>query len=95
MSKCTDNPRLGRISCGAEFGGELQHCVARVPWSSSPDGMAHLTARASTIDFLWAKGEGGVMADPTEFGIAPNDRGVWRRPMDDETAARLFGAVEA
>ena len=91
MSRCTDNPRLGRIGCGAEFGGEIQHCVARVPWSTSPDGMAHISARLSTIDLLWAKGENGVMADPADLGIEPNERGYWRKPMDDITAARLFG----
>lgn len=78
MSKCVDNSRLGRIGCGQEYSGELQHAVAKVPWSQYPDGMAHITAFLSTIDKCWRKGENGVMANPKDLGFIQNDKGVWR-----------------
>ena len=89
MARCSDNPRLGRIGCGQEFGGEMQHCVARVDWSEYPDGMAHMTARLSTIEKCWAKGVDGRMANPADLGIERNERGVWRTPMTDEARERL------
>jgi len=91
MARCVDNPRLGRIGCGQEYSGEIQHSTARVSWSTSPDGMAHITARLSTIDHLWSKGKGVEMANPADHGFTVNDRGTWRRPMDDATRARLYG----
>jgi len=93
VSKCTNNERLSRVSCGCEFGGELQHCVARVSWSEYPDGRAHVTAVLSTIDTMWAKGNGHEPANPADLGFVRNERGVWRRPMDPETRERLYGGA--
>ena len=93
MSRCTSSKRLRRVACDCEFGGELQHCVARVSWSEHPDGRAHVTAVASTIDQMWAKGDGTEPANPADLGFVRNDRGVWRRPMDDITKSRLFGGA--
>lgn len=53
MATCTDNPRLGLKGCGATYGGELQHSVARCKWSTHPDGRAHLTGTVNQIDKLW------------------------------------------
>lgn len=89
MATCTNNDRLGRIGCGQTFSGEMQHCVASVPWSEWPDGLAHVTARLSVIDKCWSKGKGGVMANPADLGFVQDDRGVWRHPMTDEARARL------
>lgn len=85
-----DNDRTDRIGCGMEYSGELQHSVAKVPWSEWPDGRAHMTASLSVIDECWRKGENGGMADPTTQGFVqdPNS-GRWRKPMDEETKARL------
>lgn len=85
---CTDNPRLGRVGCGATFGGEMQHCIAKAPWSTHADGMVHITAKLSTIELLWAKG-GSHPANPVDLGMTQDDRGVWRRPMSDEARERL------
>jgi hypothetical protein len=57
----------------------MQHCVARVSWSEHPDGMAHITAKLSTIEYLWAKGK-TEPANPAELGLHQDARGVWRRP---------------
>jgi hypothetical protein len=88
VSTCTDNPRIGIIGCGQTYGGEMQHSVARVPWSTHPDGLAHITARLTNIELCWAKGD-SAMADPATVGLEPNDRGVWRMPMSDEDRDRL------
>lgn len=77
--RCVDNPVLGRIGCGATFGGEMQHCVAKVSWSTHPDGIAHITAKLSTIDLLWSKGK-TEPADPATLGLHQDDHGTWRRP---------------
>jgi hypothetical protein len=97
MSKfiCSDNPATGRIGCGATGSGETQHCVAKVTWSTQPDGRAHISARLSTIDFLWAKGTDGQMANPADYGITPDSRGYWRRPADPANAERLARLKEA
>jgi hypothetical protein len=81
MAKCTDNTRLGRVGCGATYSGEMQHSVARVPWSEHPDGLAHITGRYTTIDVCWRKAVRGVMADPKTLDLVQNERGVWARPM--------------
>ena len=78
-SKCVDNSRLGRIGCGQEYSGELQHSVAKVSWSEFPDGLAHVTAYLSTIDRCWSKGK-GEMLNPKDLGFVQNDKGVWRSP---------------
>ena len=78
---CSDNHRLGRIGCGQTYGGEMQHSVAKVSWSQHPDGMAHITARLSTIEKCWAKGD-GEMANPADLGFHQDARGVWRQPAD-------------
>lgn len=88
VSTCTDNTRLGRIGCGATYGGELQHSVAAVPWSAHLDGFAHVTASLSVIDHCWNKGK-GQMADPATLGLEQDDGGRWRRPMTDEQRSRL------
>lgn len=80
MAKCVDNTRLGRIGCGQEYSGELQHCVAEVPWSEFSDGRAHVTAYLSTIDRCWRKGTNNTMANPKDLGYVQNDKGVWRNP---------------
>lgn len=86
MAKCTDNERLGRIGCGQTYYGEMQHSVAKVPWSEFPDGMAHMTARAGLIDMLW---QGNVLRDPKDFGLVKDDRGVWHKPMSESERTRL------
>ena len=86
MAKCSENTRLGRIGCGAEYGGELQHCVAKVPWSKYPDGRAHVTGRVSTIDAMWDKGPGTYPADPTTVAeLKLNEFGYWVRPMRESS----------
>lgn len=92
MSACTDSHATKRQSCGQTFGGELQHCVARVPWSQYPDGRAHLTASLSAIDYLWRKG-GDTLANPAEHGFTQDERGRWRSPADPEVTATLWGAA--
>lgn len=88
MAKCTDNTRLHRTGCGAEFNGELQHCVAEVPWSIHPDGRAHITGRSTTIDVMWDKGPGTYPADPTTVpGLELNEWGYWVRPMRESARA--------
>ena len=88
MATCTDNARLGRTGCGATYSGELQHSVARVPWSRHPDGLAHITASLSVIDKCWAKG-GREMADPAALGFEQDASGRWRKPMTEEEQRRL------
>lgn len=88
MTTCVDNPALGLIGCGQSYGGELQHSVARVPWSAHPDGRAHVTASLSVIDRCWEKGR-GQMADPVQLGYEQDSRGLWRRPLSDEDRLRL------
>ena len=83
MTTCSDNHRLGRIGCGQTFGGEMQHSVAKVSWSTHPDGMAHITGKLSTIEKCWAKGNKlglGEMANPADIGLHQDARGVWRSP---------------
>lgn len=91
MSACTDSPRCGRIGCGGTYGGELQHCVARVSWSQFPDGLAHVTASLSVIERLWSIGFGpkgsGELANPAEHGYEQDERGRWRQPMADDFVA--------
>lgn len=95
MSTCSDNHRLGRIGCGQTFGGEMQHCVAKVSWSQHPDGMAHITAKLSTIEKCWAKGKGtGEMANPADIGLHQDARGVWRQPADIRTKGTFDGYAE-
>ena len=89
MSRCADNPATGRIGCGQTFGGESQHCVARVPWSTHPDGRAHVTASLSTIEYMWTKGDGTHPADPSTLGYEPNANGRWRRPLTDEEREQM------
>jgi hypothetical protein len=85
MATCSDNTRLGRIGCGATYHGELQHSVAKVSWSTHPDGMAHITASLSLIDILWNKGGGDTMVDPATVldktgtpRFRLDTRGIWR-----------------
>lgn len=60
--RCTDNPRLALVGCGATYGGERQHSVARVSWSEHPDGRAHQTfATVRAADMCW---HGDTMRDP-------------------------------
>lgn len=89
MSVCVDNARLGRAGCGATYGGELQHSVARVPWSRHLDGLSHVTASVSVIDKCWDKGRNGIMADPASLGFEQDGNGRWRRPLTESQAARL------
>ena len=85
MSRCTDNPATGRIGCGATFGGERQHVVARVPWSQHADGIAHETfSTLANVDRCWRD---GIMHDPRtvtnragEHVLFQGDDGVWRGP---------------
>lgn len=93
MSECKDSPRVGRISCGGTYGGELQHCVARVSWSQFPDGLAHVTASLSVIERLWSIGFGpkgsGEFANPADHGYEQDERGRWRMPMTDDERAQV------
>lgn len=93
MARCTDNPATGRQACGAEFGGELQHCVAKVSWSTHPDGLAHITAVDSTIAKMWMKGKGGEPVHPAALGYVLTERGVWRMPSDGSWVERRKGAA--
>ena len=92
MSTCTDSPATGRQGCGATFSGELQHCVARVPWSRHPDGLAHVTASLSVIDKCWTKGK-GQMADPAALGFEQDNNGRWRQPLTESQRVRLAQIV--
>lgn len=89
MATCVDNPATGRTGCGASFSGQLQHSVAKVPWSTHPDGLAHITGRLSTIDMCWSKGDGTTMANPADIGLEQDSRGIWRQPMTPADRARL------
>jgi len=88
MSACTDSTTNHRKNCGQQFGGELQHCVARVSWSEFPDGLAHVTASLSVIERLWSLGFGpngsGELANPAIYGYEQDERGRWRMPMTDD-----------
>ena len=53
MATCSDNSTVGITGCGASYGGELQHSVARCSWSTHPDGRAHITGTVNQIDYLW------------------------------------------
>jgi hypothetical protein len=64
MASCVDNPRCGIIGCGATYTGERQHSVARVAWSDSPDGRAHVSGTVAQIDSLWRDGR---MRHPDEL----------------------------
>jgi hypothetical protein len=91
--RCVDNPRNGIIGCGATYGGERQHSVARVSWSTRPDGRAHITASLGTIDSLWQtrKGEtASEMASPLSRGLTLGSDGVWRVPVPDADRSRLI-----
>lgn len=89
MSICVDNPALGLIGCAQSYGGELQHSVARVPWSEHPDSRAHVTASVSVIDRCWSKGR-GQMAEPSTIGLTQRDgQGQWRVPLRPERVAAL------
>ena len=94
MATCSNNPRLGRVGCGQTFGGEMQHSVARVSWSTHPDGMAHITGRLSTIEACWSQGLGkngnGEMANPVDLGFHQDARGVWRQPGRDEEVSNFI-----
>lgn len=86
MAKCVDNERLGRIGCGQEYTGELQHSVAKVPWSQYPDGMAHITGSASTIEKCW---HGNTMVHPNTMGFTQDAKGIWRQPQSKSMAKWL------
>ena len=82
---CVDNPRLGRSGCGATYSGRVQHSVARVPWSTHPDGLAHVTFTGEDAsDLCW---RGGTMRDPAtvrhpktgELLLEQDERGRWQR----------------
>jgi hypothetical protein len=81
---CVDNPRLNLIGCGATYGGERQHSVARVSWSRHPDGRAHETfSTANLCDVCW---QGSTMHDPRTVlrrdgnpALTQDSRGVWHR----------------
>lgn len=87
QSSCKDNTRLGRIGCGATYSGRVQHSVVKVPWSTYPDGMAHLTFtgdRAS--DVWWAEG----CPDPTTCDRLERDAlGRWGVRLSDRDRERL------
>lgn len=88
MSICTDSPRSGRIGCGATYTGELAHCVATAPWSTHPDGLAHITATDGVIARLWQLGRTHP-ANPAEHGYTQDGRGRWRKPLTDDQRAAL------
>ena len=84
-TSCGDNPKLGIIGCGARYSGELQHSVARVPWSSKPDGRAHITLSPSTAK-AW---DGRGMPEPSSMGLVETAPGRWGFPLDDAARERL------
>jgi hypothetical protein len=83
MTVCTDNPRLGLVGCGQTYSGKMCHSVARVPWSSHPDGRAHATFPSNAMaDRCW---RGDRMHNPAGLVDAKRDavfrqdaRGIWR-----------------
>lgn len=94
MAECVDNPATGRFACGDTYSGELQHCVAKVPWADWPDGLAHVTASLSVIEACWRKGTNGQMANPADLGFVQDEGGRWRSPMSEEDRERLRQARE-
>ena len=82
---CRDNPKLGIIGCGARYSGELQHSVARVPWSIQPDGRAHITLSPSTA----TKWDRAGMPEPAALGLVETSPGRWGFPLDDAARERL------
>ena len=82
---CGDNPKLGIIGCGARYSGELQHSVARVPWSIQPDGRAHITLSPNTAK----KWDGRGMPEPSSMGLVETAPGRWGFPMSDEARETL------
>lgn len=77
---CVDNPVLNITGCGAVYGGEIQHSVASVPWSTLPDGKAHITGKLSTIERCWGNSNSRTMRNPAKLpGFWLDERGVWRR----------------
>lgn len=83
MSTCTDNPRLGLIGCGQTYSGKMAHSVARVEWSTHPDGRAHATFPSTAMaDKCW---RGDRMFHPATLAHGKNEatfrqdaRGIWR-----------------
>lgn len=83
MTVCTDNSRLDLTGCGATYNGRQQHSVARVGWSTHPDGRAHVTFTTETAaDLCW---RGDRMRDPAtvtnrkgERLLTLGGRGVWK-----------------
>jgi hypothetical protein len=89
MSRCTDNPRAGRTGCGATYTGGMAHSVARVPWSTHPDGRAHITFGTDKASLVCWRGD--TMRDPstitTKDGrnvFAQDERSVWRYAPPDQ-----------
>lgn len=93
MSTCKDNPRAGRIGCGATFNGRQQHAVARVDWSTHADGRAHVTfSNENTADLCW---RGETMRDPATLvdkhgkpRLRQDDKGIWRYPGERPDSLR-------
>lgn len=84
MSVCTDNTRLGLIGCGAPYTGNAGHSVAEVPWSTHPDGRAHVTFASDEACLACWSAAG--MRDPatlrgrdSELLLEQDGRGYWRR----------------
>jgi hypothetical protein len=82
MATCMDNPELRRLGCGATYGGESQHCVARAEWSDQPDGMVHLTGPLSIIESLWTLGAKEARAAGEDCGPADNPCKLIANPAD-------------
>jgi hypothetical protein len=90
MAQCVDSPRSGIIGCGVTYTGERQHCVARAPWSTHPDGRAHITGALSTIDKMWQKG-GAHPAHPADCGYVELEPGRWGTAMTEAVRATRRG----
>jgi hypothetical protein len=83
VTTCVDNPRLGIQGCGAHYTGLQGHSVARVGWSDSPDGRAHVTfANDKVSELCWE--DTAAMKNPARIlnknrrpRLQQNDRGVW------------------
>jgi hypothetical protein len=89
MARCRNNSATGRIGCGAEYGGEMQHMVERVSWSEHPDGRAHVTGRLSTIERLRSgKGKREPSNPADDEKLYRDERGVWRQVVAEGTWKR-------
>ena len=80
-TSCKDNPRLGRVGCGATYRGNMVHCT-----------ICHETfATYRTMDkHLGVTKRGDLWHEPPETvrGLWRDDRGIWHLPGSRDPAQR-------